>query len=134
MSVRGIPPGASQKHSATCLRHQRGLSKSFLERAGGTKAGAPPPLALRRARGTGGPEARALHDDLVGAVSEAVQRAVGEDGIVEEGHPFVHRRAQGVIGPGLMQRLRELGDGDAADAVAGASGTVPFPTPTGRRR
>jgi hypothetical protein len=27
----------------------------------------------------------------VGAVSEAVQRAVGEDGIVEEGHPFVHR-------------------------------------------
>jgi hypothetical protein len=36
-------------------------------------------------------EARALYDDLVGAVSEAVQRAVGEDGIVEEGHPFVHR-------------------------------------------
>src|SRR5467141_2806174 len=129
------------------------------------------PLALRRARGTGGPEARALHDDLVGAVSEAVQRAVGEDGIVEEGHPFVHRAVtrddrggppmaldehiveiarllggglaqaevveeeqvrlepapqfplEGVIGPGLMERLQ--GDGDAADAVAGAAGTVP---------
>lgn len=26
-----------------------------------------------------------------GAVSEAVPRAAGEDGIVEEGHPFVHR-------------------------------------------
>jgi len=48
------------------------------------------PLALRRVRGTGGPEARALHDDLVGVVSEAVQRAVGGEGIVEEGHPFVH--------------------------------------------
>src|SRR5260370_383392 len=128
------------------------------------------PLALRRARGTGGPEARALHDDLVGAVSEAVQRAVGEDGIVEEGHPVLHRGVtrddrggpamaldehiveiaagelaqaevveeaqvrrepapqfplEGIIGPGLMERLQELGDGDAADAVAGAAGTEP---------
>ncbi len=104
-------------------------------------------------------------------MSEAVQRAVGEDGIVEEGHPFVHRAVtrddrggppmtldehiieiarllggelaqaevveeeqvrrepapqfplEGVIGPGLMERLQ--GDGDAADAVAGAAGTVP---------
>jgi hypothetical protein len=32
---------------------------------------------------------------------------------------------EGVIGPGLMERLQELGDGDAADAVAGAAGTVP---------
>jgi hypothetical protein len=32
---------------------------------------------------------------------------------------------EGVIGPGLMERLQELGDGDAADAVAGASGTTP---------
>jgi hypothetical protein len=75
----------------------------------------------------------------VGAVSEAVQRAVGEDGSVEEGHPFVQRAVtrddrggppmaldehiveiarllggelppqfplEGVIGPGLMERLR----------------------------
>jgi hypothetical protein len=34
---------------------------------------------------------RTLHDDLVSAVSKGVQRAVGEDGIVEEGHSFVHR-------------------------------------------
>jgi hypothetical protein len=37
------------------------------------------------------PEARALHDGSGGAVSEAVQRAVGEDGLLEEGHPFVRR-------------------------------------------
>jgi hypothetical protein len=32
---------------------------------------------------------------------------------------------EGVIGPGLMERLQELGDSDAADAVAGAAGSVP---------
>jgi hypothetical protein len=40
-----------------------------------------------------------------------------------------------------MEPLQELGDGDEADAVAGASGTVPeaqarkvFPTPTGPQK
>jgi len=37
------------------------------------------------------PEARALHDGSGGGVSEAVQRAVGEDGLLEAGHPFVRR-------------------------------------------
>jgi hypothetical protein len=40
--------------------------------------------------GLGALAARTLgppHDDPVGAVSEAVQRVVGEDGIIEEGHP-----------------------------------------------
>ena len=32
---------------------------------------------------------------------------------------------EGVIGPGLMERLQERADGAAADAVAGAVGTVP---------
>jgi len=31
---------------------------------------------------------------------------------------------EGVIGPGLMERRQELGDRDAADAVASAAGTV----------
>ena len=119
------------------------------------------------------------------AVSGGVQRAVGEDGIVEEGHSFVPRAVtrddrggppmaldehiveiarmlggelaqaevveeeqvrrepapqfplEGVIGPGLMERLQELGDGDAADAVAARQALCPrararkvFPTPT----
>src|ERR1700738_5147439 len=46
------------------------------------------PLALLRARGTGGPEARALRDDLGGAVSEAVQRAVGEEWDRRRGPPI----------------------------------------------
>jgi hypothetical protein len=32
---------------------------------------------------------------------------------------------EGVIGLGLMKRLQELGDRDAAEAVAGAAGTLP---------
>lgn len=38
-----------------------------------------------------GRKARALRDDLVSAVSEGVQRAVCEDGILDEGHSFVRR-------------------------------------------
>ncbi len=108
----------------------------------------------------------------MGAVGEAVQRAVREDWIVEEDDPFVHRTVagddrggrpmaldehivtiarrlggelgqadvveeeqvrrepgpqlplEGVIGSGLIEGLQELGDGDAADAMAGAAGAV----------
>ena len=37
----------------------------------------------------GGAQARPLHDDLVRAMGETVERAVGEDGIVEQGHPLI---------------------------------------------
>jgi len=32
-----------------------------------------------------------LHHDLMRAMREAIEGAVGEDGVVEEGHPLVHR-------------------------------------------
>jgi len=108
----------------------------------------------------------------MGAVGQAVQRAVGEDRVVKEGDPFVHgpvarddgrgapmaldqdivevtrllggelaqaevvedeqvRREpapqlalEGIVGPGLMQGLQELGDGDEADAGASPAGAV----------
>ena len=45
--------------------------------------------ATSRAGCAGGAQARALHDDLVGAMGKAVEGAVGEDGIVEQGHPLI---------------------------------------------
>ncbi len=48
-----------------------------------------PARAPGRAGRPGRPQARPLHDDLVRAVREAVEGAVGEDGIVEEGDPLV---------------------------------------------
>ena len=36
------------------------------------------------------PVARALDDDLVAGIGEAVQGAVAQDGIIEEAEPFVH--------------------------------------------
>ena len=38
------------------------------------------------------PIAVPLHDDLVGVVRQPVQRALGQDGIVEERDPLLHRR------------------------------------------
>ncbi len=48
------------------------------------------PRAPGRARRPGRAQARPLHDNLVGAVREAVEGAVGQDRIVEEGHPLVY--------------------------------------------
>jgi hypothetical protein len=112
-----IPPGVSQKDSPTpgagchaCTashrrtqvlsglwtlqavdRHRRGASQSHVERGGHIRLS---PLAtlfadLGSARGAGGPEAGPLHDDLMGTVSEAVQGAIGEDGIIEAGDPLL---------------------------------------------
>ena len=48
-----------------------------------------PAPALGRPESAGRAEARPLHHDLMGPVGEAIQGAVGEDGIVEEGDPFL---------------------------------------------
>jgi hypothetical protein len=50
-------------------------------------AGAAP--ALGRPEGAGRPEARPLHHDLMGPVGEAIEGTVGEDGVVEQGDPFL---------------------------------------------
>ena len=36
------------------------------------------------------PVAGAFDDDLVAGVGQAIQRAVAEDGVIEEAEPFVH--------------------------------------------
>ncbi len=50
-------------------------------------------------------------------------QAVEEEQVRRE--PAPQFPIEGVIGPGLMERLQEFGDGAAADAVAGEAGTVP---------
>ena len=45
--------------------------------------------ALGRPEGPGRPKARPLHHHLMRPVGEAIEGAVGEDGIVEEGDPFL---------------------------------------------
>jgi hypothetical protein len=63
-------------------------------------SGGPPASSSRlRCRPIGGgfagalplAEALALHDDLVGIVGEPIERALGEDRIVEERDPLVDR-------------------------------------------
>ena len=65
------------------------------------------PRGLGGAGGPGSTQARALHDDLMGAVGEAIERAVGEDRIVEEGHPLVHRAIARDHGGGVLISLDE---------------------------
>ena len=48
-----------------------------------------PAPALGRPESAGRAEARPLHHDLMGPVGEAIQGAVGEDGIVEQGDPLI---------------------------------------------
>src|SRR4029450_3565269 len=45
--------------------------------------------ALGGPEGAGRPEARSLHHDLMGPVGEAIEGAVGEDRVVEEGDPLL---------------------------------------------
>lgn len=70
----------------------------------------------------------ALDEHIVGITrllgGELAQAEVVEEQQVRR-EPAPQFPLEGVIGPGLMERLQELGDGDAADAVAGAAGTVP---------
>ena len=93
----GIPPKlftasawSEQVLSGAGRRDREGLSASIADYP------VKPPIRYFPACPSAGsghwrPEARALHDGSRGAVSEAVQRGVGEDGPLEEGHPFVHR-------------------------------------------
>ena len=75
------------------------------------------PATLDGARRPGRPQPRALHDDLMGAVSEAIEGAIGEDGVVEERHPFVHRAIARDDGGGALIPL----DADIVE-VAGLLG------------
>jgi hypothetical protein len=52
----------------------------------GFLSGAAP--GLGRPEGAGRAEARPLHDDLMSPASVAIERAVGEDRVVEERDPF----------------------------------------------
>ncbi len=47
-----------------------------------------------------GAEARPLHDDLMGAMREAIEGTVGEDGVIEERDPLLHRPVAGDNGRG----------------------------------
>ena len=68
-------------------------------------------------------------DEHIVEIARPLGRELAQAEVVEEEQvrrePAPQFPIEGVIGPGLMERLQELGDGDAADAVAGAAGTVP---------
>jgi len=60
------------------------------------------PGTLGGGGGAGSPQAGALHDDLTGAMGEAIEGAVGEDGVVEEGHPLLYRAVARDHGGGTL--------------------------------
>ena len=70
-----------------------------------------------------GAEARPVHDDLMGPVGEAIERAVSQDGVIEEGHPLVHRPIARGHGRGALIPL----DQDVVEVARLLDGELPEP-------